>query len=281
MSRQRSVLVLLVVPAVVSLAVTLLILTFWDRQQEPEYIMLPTHSGTAQIPPRETRPPVEAAEIGEEGEPAEPAGGDEEPAPTIEPGCENPIHTVASGETLGAIAEQYGVSIDEITEMNLLVDPTFNPNVLAIDQQLVIPTCGIPTATPTLEPTSTTVPTRNVPTANPTGTQAPLGVVVVEIARVLNPGEVTAEAVEVINRGSSVARLGGWTLYNERNDAEFEFPPLNLFPQGAITVYTGAGENSAIDVYWGRDASAWAPGDTVQLYNADGDLQFEFDIPEN
>ena len=96
----------------------------------------------------------------------------------------------------------------------------------------------------------------------------------------LSPGEITAEAVEVINRGSSVARLGGWTLYNERTDDEFEFPPINLFPQGAITIHTGVGEDSAIDVYWGLDSPVWQPGDTVQLYNADGDLQFEFNIPE-
>jgi hypothetical protein len=278
MSRQRSVLVLIVVPAVVSLAVTVLVLTLWDRQQGPEYIMLPTHSGTAQIPPRETRPPAEAS-AGEEAAPAE-TGGEEELVPTIEPGCENPVHTVVGGDTLSVIAEQYGVTVEEITAMNLYVDRDFNPNILSIDQELVIPVCGIPTPTPTGEPTNTTVPTRNIPTPLATGTEPPPGQVVVEIARVLSPGEITAEAVEVINRGSSVARLDGWTLYNERSDEEFEFPPLNLFPQGAITIHTGVGEDSAIDVYWGRDAPVWQPGDTVQLYNTDGELQFEFDIPE-
>ena len=73
MSRQRSVLVLIVVPAVVSLAVTFLVLTLWDRQQEPEYVMLPTHSGTALIPERTTDEGEAAggeAESASEGEPA-------------------------------------------------------------------------------------------------------------------------------------------------------------------------------------------------------------------
>jgi len=109
MSRQRSVLVLIVVPAVVSLAVTFLVLTLWDRQQEPEYVMLPTHSGTAQIPPRETRPPAEGA-AGAEA-PSAGTTSEEDLAPTIEPGCENPTHTVAGGETLSVIADQYGVTV--------------------------------------------------------------------------------------------------------------------------------------------------------------------------
>jgi len=96
MSRQRSVLVLIVVPAVVSLAVTVLVLTLWNRQQGPEYIMLPTHSGTAQIPPRETRPPA----VGSAGEATSAeTTGEEQSAPTIEPGCENPVHTVVGGDT--------------------------------------------------------------------------------------------------------------------------------------------------------------------------------------
>lgn len=44
-------------------------------------------------------------------------------------------HTVASGETLGAIARRYGVSIQALIDANNLT----NPDRLAIGQQLIIP----------------------------------------------------------------------------------------------------------------------------------------------
>ncbi len=45
------------------------------------------------------------------------------------------LHTVSSGETLGAIARRYGVSIQALIDANDLT----NPDRLAIGQQLVIP----------------------------------------------------------------------------------------------------------------------------------------------
>ncbi len=274
-----SVLVLILVPAAVALGVTLFVLSRWDRQQEPDYVMLPTHSGTALIPARTTQGADAAegeSETASEGEPA----GEEAAAEGAAEGCENPVHVIAAGETISNLAEQYDIAMDDIIAMNEMLDPQFNANFLSIGQEVVIPVCGVPTPAPSATPTETQVPTRNVPTPNPTGTEQPGGVVEVEIARVLNPGEVTTEAVEIINRGTSVARLGGWEFVNERNDASFEFPPLNLFPQGAVTVYTGVGEDTAIDIYWGQDEAVWEPGDTILLYDAEGELQDEFDIPE-
>ncbi len=271
MTRQRTVLIVIAVPAVVSLAVTLLVLTIWDRQQEPRYIMLPTYSNTAQIPPVATLP---AAASGDTS--AAPSGGDTGGAATeaAQAGCENPVHIVQGGETLGVIAAQYNVNVDQVAEMNRQIDPNFSADFLSIGQQIVIPICGIP---PTAAPTDTEVPTREVLTPIATSTPPPPGVVIVKVARVLNPGDVTTEAVEIINEGSSVARLEGWTLRNGEG-AVYTFPALNLFPQGAVTVHTGVGEDSAIDVYWGRDKAAWQVGGTAQLLNADGELQNEFDI---
>ncbi len=270
MSRQRSILLLIVIPAVVSLAVTLLVLSIWDRQQKPEVIMLPTYSSTALIPPRTTQPSGAGGEVAEGG--TTPA---EEGAP---PACENPVHSVASGETLSQIAEQYGVPMEEITTLNVMIDPAFNPNLLSIGQQIVIPLCGIPTPTPAPTPTATPVATRVIPEPIATATPLPPGVIHVQVVRVLNAGDVTSEAVEILNGGTSVARLEGWRMVNPRNRAEYIFPVLNLFPQGAITVHTGVGEDTAIDLYWGRDEAVWQVGDTVQLFDAKGELQATFEI---
>lgn len=275
MSRQRSILVLILVPAVVSLAVTLLVLSLWSRQQAPNYITLPTTSGTALIPPRTTQAEGEG-EVGSQAAEGE-AGGEESGS---EGACENPVHSVASGESLSIISEQYDISIDDIIAVNTMIDPAFNPSLLSIGQQIVIPVCGVPTPTPAPTMTSTIVPTRNVPAPIPTATELPPGVVRVQVARVLNPGDVTNEAVEILNEGTSVARLEGWTMVNERTGEEFAFPALNLFPQGAVTVYTGAGEDTAIDIYWGRDAAVWEIGDIVRLFDADGELQAEYEIAD-
>jgi LysM repeat protein len=282
MRRQRSsVLVLIAVPAVVSLLVTMLVLYFWDKQREPEYILLPTHSATSQVSPLEIPPtPAEEGEEGSSGESPpgqEPdAGQPPTEAATIAPDCENPVHVVESGETLGAIAEQYGVATGNITVMNQLVDPEFNPDFLNVGQELVIPVCGIPTPTPTLTATATLVPTRSVPSPIPTATNPPPGATAVRIARVLSPGDITKEAVEIVNEGAPV-ELEEWTLESEAGDA-FEFPSFRLFSGGAVTVYTGVGQNTPIDLYWGLTRAVWAVGDTVYLYDDNGDLQHEFTI---
>lgn len=277
MKRQRSVLTLIAVPAVVSLVVTLIVLYFWDRQQEPESIILPTHSGTALIEPRDTLPSSAGGDDVTQ-EPDDSSVTEDGLGPGVA-GCENPVHEVASGETLGQIAQQYGFSIDDLVTINQMLDPAFESDFLSVGQAIVIPECGIPTLTPSPEPSQTPVPTRNIPTPAPTATEPPPGLVLVEVARVLNPGDITSEAVEIINLGTSVARLAGWTLVNEDGDT-FEFPPLNLFPQGAVTIYTGGGENTAIDVFWGRDEAAWEPGGVVLLYDAEGELQVEYVIED-
>lgn len=282
MKSQRTLLsyivTLVIVPAVVSLGVTLLILSLWNRQQEPDVVMLPTASGTS-MPVVEDGEDSPAASAGAGGEGAD-EGEPGEDAPAAEGPCEDLNHVVLGGETLGAIAEQYGIAMEDVILYNQMLDPEFDENFLSIGQQITIPMCGVPTPTPTEPPTQTPVPTRVVPTPNPTSTQPPDGRVAVEIARVLSPGSVASEAVELINRGTSVARLGDWELINQESGVSYTFPPLNLFPQGAVTVYTGDGENTAIDLYWGRSSAVWSPGDTVLLQDDNGGEQHTFEIPD-
>lgn len=273
MNRLRSVVVLIAVPAVVALLVTLLVLNIWERQQggRERVIMLPTYSSTAMIPPRETLPPPPQTDETSGGE----AAAVEEPASP--PACENPTHVVSSGETLGAIAEQYGLPLDDLIAVNLMVDPAFDANFLSVGQQVIIPLCGVPTPTPSPSPIPTLVPTRIIPSPIPTASQPPPGAVNVQIARVIAPGEVTREGVEIVNRGSPV-EMRGWTLSDERGH-EFTFPSFRLFTGGGVIVYTGVGTNSSTSLYWGLTEALWARGDTVSLYDSTGALQDEFTIP--
>ena len=73
------------------------------------------------------------------------------------------IHVVQAGDTLGAIAKQYGVTVEALQEVNAISDPTR----LQIGQKLIIPKGGTiaPTSTATeVRATSTSIPTTPRPT---------------------------------------------------------------------------------------------------------------------
>jgi LysM repeat protein len=69
------------------------------------------------------------------------------------------IYTVRPGDTLNAIAQLVGASIEELVECNDLA----NPNALRVDQQLFVPELPslfvTSTATPSITPTPSVTPT--------------------------------------------------------------------------------------------------------------------------
>jgi LysM repeat protein len=78
------------------------------------------------------------AETGGEGTAQEPEATTA-PPPATEPGpAEDVVHTVVAGETLGRIAQAYGVSVEDIAAANNIV----NINSLEVGQQLLIPLSG-------------------------------------------------------------------------------------------------------------------------------------------
>lgn len=87
------------------------------------------------------------------------------PAPAADAG-DKVVYEVKAGDTLGAIAKRYGVTVAEITAANAL-----GSDIIQVGQKLVIPLpTPTPTETPTVTPTPTTTPT---PTVTPTPTWAP------------------------------------------------------------------------------------------------------------
>ncbi len=73
------------------------------------------------------------------------SGNDETPAPPPDGNDENngddagtggpQTYTVQPGDTLGAIAQRFGVTVEAIVEANGITDP----DLIAVDQELVIP----------------------------------------------------------------------------------------------------------------------------------------------
>jgi LysM repeat protein len=272
MRRGRALLVLIAIPALVSLGMTLLVLTFMDSQrlQSPQVIILPTYSGTSQIAPRST-----LAEGG--ATPAEVGQADQsQTSPTNGGPCQNPVHVVTSGETLSTIAAQYGLPADDLTSINQLIDPNFDPDLLSVGQQLVIPECGLPTQAPTTPPTNTPVATPNIPTPIATATEVPPGTVSVRITHVLNPGDITREAVSILNEGSPV-EFKGWKISSGKSK-DFVFPAFKLFTGGSVTVFSGVGENNFTNLYWGLNQAIWRLGDTVTLSDDTGTQRAQYTV---
>ena len=214
---------------------------------------------------------------------AEVAASPSPPSPTATPTPEPVIYIVQQGDTLGAIAQEYGVTVDALVEANNLEDP----NRLSIGQRLIIPLT--PTEAPsTSEPStpgpSTPASATATPLSTPTTPALPLpptltpsGPPLLEIEQVIGAGDVQSEVVIVRNSGGAVD-LTGWTLRDTEGNT-FTFPAVTLFQDAPIRVHSSAGESSPLDLYWGRETPAWNPGELIVLADADANAVHTFVVP--
>lgn len=251
----RRLFLYLLLNAVVSASVTLGVLWAWDR-----YLRAPAGQVAAAPTPTLTV------------EPPTPTAGPLAVTPFPTPLPPTPIaHIVQSGETLGAIAERYGVPLDDLLRANNLSDP----NVLDVGQSLVIPIGGF-NPTPTAPgPSATpppTVPPLPTATTNPNAPAPRLA-----IREVQSAGALAGEAVVIANAGGPVD-LVGWTLRDEAG-RQYAFPALTLFEGGIVTVHTGSGQDTVIDLYWGQAESVWRTGALVLLVDPAGNLSARFTVP--
>ncbi|MEM6281865.1 MAG: lamin tail domain-containing protein [Chloroflexota bacterium] len=171
----------------------------------------------------------------------------ETPAPTVD--------EVATEEATEEIAEE---TTEEATE-ETAQEPT---------EEVTEEITSTPTLSPTPAPTETPTPTLTAtPFVAPTSPSAQI-----EIVEIISPGDITAEGVTILNRGS-VVDITGWVLADAQGN-EFIFPEQRLFTNGSITVYTRAGENTPIVFYWGRSGAVWGEeGDVATLTDAGGRVQ--------
>jgi len=197
------------------------------------------------------------------------------------------VHKVKMGETLSWIALKYDVSPEALMEANNLADP----DVLALDQELIIP---IPETKPTVEretvvdkeapvrtevpvETATASPSPTKTSPSPTPTSTPTGEFRLEITQIVARGRQEAEVLVLTNYGGDV-RLQGWTLSNDRGKA-YSFPNLTLFSGNSVRVYTTKGRNTPSDLYWGLDSAAWgAEVEIATLKDPDGKVQATKDL---
>ncbi|MBK7917421.1 MAG: LysM peptidoglycan-binding domain-containing protein [Chloroflexi bacterium] len=250
----------------VSAAVVLAILYWWDGRNGGGDRVAAVATATAVIPT-----PDISAQLGEAAAPAaEDGAGAVEEATAVSDGPTT--HTVQSGDTLGSISTRYEVSIEDIMAANGID----NPNFLSVGQQIIIPIGGL--ATPTAVPTNTPLP-GVPPTPIPTEAAAAQGEAILQIGDVIGAGSITDEAVQIINSGTRQINLLGWTLSDESGFV-YRFAQVTLFGEGAgILIHTETGNNSPTDLFWGLESPVWESGETVTLTDDAGSIRDTFTIP--
>lgn len=268
----RRMIPFILINIVVSAAVFLLLLSWWEGRQAPEAEVTPVGQAepTLETPVLSdfvTPDQVQTTGNGETSEIAE--------EPEVEDASGPTTHIVQAGETLGIIGQQYDVAVEDIAAANNIV----NVNAISVGQELVIPIGGLPTETPqpTASPTETPVPTQT-PTLAPEEEE-----VVVEITEVIGAGNLTDEAVRITNGGASPLPLQGWQLEDEDGNV-YTLGGVTLFGSSdagapSILIHTEAGQNGPSDLFWGLETAVWQEGETARLRDALGALQATYEIP--
>ncbi|MCI0521588.1 MAG: LysM peptidoglycan-binding domain-containing protein [Chloroflexi bacterium] len=240
----------LLLNVLVSVCATLTTLTLWERFRAPVDLSLagnPTAdpAATQALPLLLTPTAAQAVQPSATPVPTEP---------------ENVIaYEVESGDTLGTIAEEFGVSVEELLQLNQINDR----DAISPGQAIYVPVTPAP-KTPTPIPTT--------PSA-----AAPAGPAQAEISAVIEPGNLTSEVVILVHKGSGELPLQGWKIQDEDGNA-YTFPQFTLYT-GAVYLWSKAGTNTVAELFWGLNQPAWESGETVTLRDAAGTLRAEFVVP--
>ncbi len=169
------------------------------------------------------------------------------PTPIMTPTQITFPYVVQPGDTLESVAERFGVPVPTLQALNHLFPGPLQPGSLVF-----------------------------VPGTPPADTQ---GQAQVRIVEVIAPGFLVQERVRLMNLSPHPIRLEGWALADDDGNV-FRFPPVVLYPQGSLQVWTRSGASSAVDVYWGLERAVWEPGDIAVLNDAQGREVHRFQVSE-
>lgn len=183
------------------------------------------------------------------------------PTATFDPNNQQ-IYTIQSGDSLSAVADRYGTTVDAIMQTNELTDP----NVVYIGQRLIIPVRSDNTSSAPTQPTGET------PTA-------PLVVGEGMLIRTVDgSGAIVTEAVQIVNDSNTVVNLKGWRLERENGPA-YTFGELSIFPGGNIWVHTATGNDTSVALYWDQTEPVWQTGTVARLLDTQGNVINSYPVP--
>jgi LysM repeat protein len=184
-------------------------------------------------------------------------------------------YSVETGDTLGAIAVKFNITVAEILDANEIP----NPDSLVVGQVLIIRRPLVAPSTHTALPPDEIEADLESTAAAPTNTPEPLtGESRVLIDSIIGVGDLASERVFLKRVGPGEISLTGWTLVADNGD-DFTFPQLTLFENGAVFIHTREGQTTAVALYWELDHAVWSSGDTVVLIDDQGDVHNSFQIP--
>jgi LysM repeat protein len=190
------------------------------------------------------------------------------------------IYQVKEGDTLGALAAEFNIGIDDIMTVNGLTDP----NSIYLGQTLRIPTAPLPTVTQTPTPTVTAsvTPRPSItstlgPTTTVTQTQIGQEAQLV-IETVIGSGVLANERVVFLRTGLGALSLAGWRVEDGAGNS-YTFPELTLYEGVSINLNTRQGDNTVDNLFWGLTYTVWKSGKTVSLFDAHNQLKAKYSIP--
>ena len=184
-------------------------------------------------------------------------------------------YAVETGDTLGAIAVKFNITVAEIMAANEIP----NPDALEVGQVLIIRRPMVVASTHTALPAEEFEAELEGTPATPTNTPAPLtGESQVLIDSIIGVGDLASERVFLKRVGPGEISLTGWSLVAENGDT-FTFPQLTLFENGAVFIHTREGQTTAVALYWELDHVVWSSGGSVVLIDDQGDVHTSYQIP--
>ena len=236
---------------IISAVTVLVVLNIWDRSHNPEappaeaVNLLPTVIATA-IPPTNTPLP--------------------DPTLALRP------YQVEPGESLSEIAQLFGVSVEQLLEINNLS----NPDQIRAGMILDVPISGAAAGDPGDQtPDSASSPPEPAPTttAPPEPERGDI-----KIVSIVGVNDLATEHLQIQSLSSEELSLEGWWL--ETNDGlVYNFPKITLYEHGAVDLYSRAGINSVVALYWGQSNPIFQSGDRALIFDAQGNLQAVYSIP--
>jgi LysM repeat protein len=154
------------------------------------------------------------------------------------------IYQVQGGDTFESLAEKYNIDVDELIAVN-----------------------GFTRSQPLGEGEVLRIPVH-----------ASGGVT---IDSVVGAGDLDSERVMLKHSGEGELSLVGWRLEDGQGTIYIfpQFPQLILYRGGAVNVYTKAGSNTVVDLFWGLNKPVWESGDTVTLKDPQGNIRATYTVP--
>jgi len=169
-------------------------------------------------------------------------------------------YVVQAGDSLTGIANQFGLTIDQLLNINNLDNPDF----VFVGQQLILPAGSTSSTQPVQQPVANTQPSRVV-----NGT--------LQVTEVSGQGTLASEIALVVNESDAPFNLQGWTLGREGGPI-YTFGNLPIFPGGSVRIHSKAGNDTSIDLHWGQPNAVWSTGSVARLVNVQGELVHTFTV---